>query len=120
MLSLLQLKGANVKALDKREKSPLHLAAFMGKGGFCVVTLYMWSSIESMNLISVSFYVVVSVACYFSMSEHNLSERVMSAVHVVGAFVCFVCYIVSERDNLCQKCPGVHNVMHHGGGISRF
>ena len=30
MLSLLQLKGANVKALDKREKAPLHLAAFMG------------------------------------------------------------------------------------------
>ena len=31
MLSLLQLKGANVKALDKREKAPLHLAAFMGE-----------------------------------------------------------------------------------------
>ena len=31
MLSLLQLKGANVKAVDKREKAPLHLAAFMGK-----------------------------------------------------------------------------------------
>jgi hypothetical protein len=31
MLSRLLLKGANVKALDKREKAPLHLAAFMGK-----------------------------------------------------------------------------------------
>ena len=31
MLSLLQLKGANVKAFDKREKAPLHLAAFMGE-----------------------------------------------------------------------------------------
>ena len=33
MLSLLQLKGASYKVVDKREKTPLHLAAFMGEGG---------------------------------------------------------------------------------------
>ncbi len=31
MVSLLMLKGANVKAVDKREKTALHLAAFMGE-----------------------------------------------------------------------------------------
>lgn len=30
MLSLLLVKGANVKAVNKREKTALHLAAFMG------------------------------------------------------------------------------------------
>ena len=33
MLSLLLVKGANVKAIDKREKTALHLAALMGEGG---------------------------------------------------------------------------------------
>ena len=36
MLSLLLVKGANVRAMNKREKTALHLAAFMGEmGGIC-------------------------------------------------------------------------------------
>ena len=31
MVSLLLVKGANVKALDKKDRTSLHLAAFMGK-----------------------------------------------------------------------------------------
>ena len=31
MLSLLQLKGASVRAVDRRDKTPLHFAAFMGE-----------------------------------------------------------------------------------------
>ena len=30
MVSLLLVKGANVKAKDRRERIPLHLAAYMG------------------------------------------------------------------------------------------
>ena len=30
MVSILLLKGANVKAVDRKERTPLHLAAFMG------------------------------------------------------------------------------------------
>lgn len=33
MLSLLQLKGANVRAMDRRDKTALHFAAFMGMCG---------------------------------------------------------------------------------------
>ncbi len=32
MVSLLLVKGCNPKAVDKREKTPLNLAAFMGEG----------------------------------------------------------------------------------------
>ena len=35
MLSLLLVKGANVKAMDRKEKSALHFAAFMGKWCTC-------------------------------------------------------------------------------------
>ena len=43
MVSLLLVKGSNVKAVDKREKSPLHLAAFMGKGGgVCEGCVNVW------------------------------------------------------------------------------
>ena len=31
MVSLLLVKGANVKALDKKDRTSLHLAAFMGE-----------------------------------------------------------------------------------------
>lgn len=31
MVSLLLVKGANVKAKDRRERIPLHLAAYMGE-----------------------------------------------------------------------------------------
>ncbi len=31
MLSLLQLKGASVKAMDRKDRTPLHCAAFMGE-----------------------------------------------------------------------------------------
>jgi len=31
MLSLLQLKGASVKAMDRKDRTPLHCAAFMGR-----------------------------------------------------------------------------------------
>jgi ankyrin repeat protein len=31
MLSLLLLKGANVKAVDRKERTALHFAAFMGE-----------------------------------------------------------------------------------------
>ena len=30
MVSLLLVKGANVKAKDRKERTPLHLAAYMG------------------------------------------------------------------------------------------
>ena len=33
MLSILQLKGANVKSVDRQDKTALHLAAFMVRGG---------------------------------------------------------------------------------------
>ena len=35
MVSLLLVKGANVKAKDRRERIPLHLAAYMGKLPLC-------------------------------------------------------------------------------------
>ena len=33
MLSVLQLKGASVKAIDRKDRTPLHCAAFMGMPG---------------------------------------------------------------------------------------
>ena len=40
MLSLLQLKGANVRAVDRRDKTPLHFAAFMGEFQHSRLSLY--------------------------------------------------------------------------------
>jgi len=44
MVSLLLVKGANVKAKDRKERTPLHLAAYMGMMSACIVlysTTYM-------------------------------------------------------------------------------
>ena len=37
MVSLLLVKGANVKAKDRKERTPLHLAAYMGMMSACIV-----------------------------------------------------------------------------------
>ena len=45
MVSLLLVKGANVKALDKKDRTSLHLAAFMGKYSNILIdnaTLYIY------------------------------------------------------------------------------
>ena len=60
MLSLLLVKGANVKAVDRKEKTALHYAAFMGE--LCHSRYLFWDGANGVMLTN-NLSVMLAWAC---------------------------------------------------------
>lgn len=54
MVKLLLNKGANISAIDKKERQPIHCAAYLGKQ----VSLLFYASSQSLIELSVTAYVI--------------------------------------------------------------
>jgi len=107
MVSLLLVKGANVKAKDRKERTPLHLAAYMGMLSTYYRIVCMFSDINASLLDKFKFYVLhthtvhVNVYIWFVCIHTGHSECIsilvgnQSEVNAVDNQVCILVMNVS-------------------------